>query len=99
MKKQVFEGMKEKIKGMNSEQLMLRGFAVNDDSMNNNSVNGLSKGLHKEESTFKDAFEGYLMKEGGEKITYKYNLNDLNEKRMQIYERKEEVVMKQILLK
>ena len=63
---------------MNSEQLMLRGFAVHGDE-----VTELGKGQPSSQSShFKDAFEGYLMKEGPEKTSYKYNLNDLNEKRM-----------------
>ncbi len=33
MKKVVFEGIKEKVKGMNSEQLMMKGFLANGDNM------------------------------------------------------------------
>jgi hypothetical protein len=34
MKKVVFEGIKEKVKGMNSEQLMMRGYLANGDNLN-----------------------------------------------------------------
>ena len=40
-----------------------------------------------------------MVKDAPEKLKPKYDLNSLNERRMEIYERKEEMVMKQILLK
>ena len=71
MKRAVFEGVKTKVKGMNSEQLMRPDFLIN---------NNLPKTkFSPEDANFKEAFEGYLMEEGEHKEKPKYDINKLNE--------------------
>jgi hypothetical protein len=95
MKRVVFEGIKERIKGMNSDQLMMRGFIATEEGV----LDANQPLKPSPSSNFKDSFESYLLKQGPEKVKPKYDLNQLNEKRMELFEKKEEVVMKQILLK
>lgn len=49
MKRVVFEGIKQKVKGMNSEQLMKRGFLHSEDEPQN-------QGNYKENGNFKEVF-------------------------------------------
>lgn len=53
MKKVVVDGIKQKVRGMNSEQLMKSNYFTSVDP------EGKTKN-----SNFKDAFEGYLLNEG-----------------------------------
>ena len=82
MKRAVFEGVKQKVKGMNSEQLMRPNFIVSSDLPK---VNGVSP----QDANFKQAFEGYLLEEGGDKVKPKYDIKKLNEERLAIFEKKE----------
>jgi hypothetical protein len=93
MKKVVFEGIKEKVKGMNSEQLHLRGFLAGQ------SAPGLKTALPSSSSGFKEAFESYLISDPIQTLQPKYELSKLNEQRLEIFEKKEEVIMRKILLR
>lgn len=88
MKKVVVDGIKQKVRGMNSEQLMKHDYFTTVDP------EGKTKN-----SNFKDAFESYLLNEGPEKLAPKYDIKKLNEARLEIFEKKEESVMRQLLLK
>lgn len=88
MKRVVLEGVKQKVRGMNSEQLMRPNF-----------IHGNHTDGQPSHSNFKEAFEGYLLNDGPSKIVPKYDIKRLNEERLEIFERKEEIVMRQLLLK
>ena len=86
MKRVVFEGIKQKVKGFNSEQLMTRGFLANGDPTNPSKP--------QENQDYKEAFEGYLLGKGPDKQKPKWNINNLNEQRLDIFEKKEELVLR-----
>lgn len=69
MKRVVLEGVKQKVRGMNSEQLMKPNYLLASGSQNGQSSN----------TNFKDAFEGYLLDEGPAKLVPKYDIKKLNE--------------------
>lgn len=80
MKKVVFEGVKEKVKGMNSEQLMLRGYLASGDPDGASASSCLAPAPSR--GNFKDAFEGYLLEEPPRKADPKYDIGRLNEQRL-----------------
>ena len=47
---------------------------------------------------FKMEFEHYLAEDNIDKLKPKYDLNHLNEQRLEIFEKKEEVIMRQAIL-
>lgn len=69
MKRVVLEGVKQKVRGMNSEQLMRPNYLSSFDPQNGQSSN----------ANFKEAFEGYLLDEGPAKLAPKYDIKKLNE--------------------
>ena len=85
MKRIVFEGLKEKVKGMNSDQLMMRGYLAqgnnNQGEGDNHEISSSSnpfKFNRNQSTTIRDQFKEYLMKENPVKLKPKYDIHNLN---------------------